>query len=142
MCMANLRDEPLITRVPPRKIERPGFTPFNLPDRYKPKQIDLEPKNIPIAETAMTFWERTKFYANLTVLAIRLIPILITLKMSTMKKDWKTTVTGIVKAVFLALSIFGVSTGNVTESLVLGVGYAIVDLVQSFFTADSVKNEQ
>lgn len=53
--------------------------------------------------------------------------------------NWKTTVTGVVKLVFFALGAFGISAGNVTEGLVLAACYALVDVIQAYFTADANK---
>jgi hypothetical protein len=136
MFMANPLDEPLITKVPPRKIERPPITTFDIPERYKPKPIKPTFQTVYTDNAEMGFWEKTKLYGKLALLGVKLIPIFITIKGSLMFKDWKTTVTGIVKALFLTLAVFGVNTGHVTESLVLGLGYAIVDLVQAWYTPD------
>jgi hypothetical protein len=66
-----------------------------------------------------------------------MIPHFYTIIKGVAMSNWKTTVTGIVKLVFFALGAFGISTGNLTEGLVLAACYAIVDAIQSYFTADA-----
>jgi hypothetical protein len=131
-----MENEPLITKVITRKIERPKWVPFNIPLRYRPSQIDVLSNN----QASMTLWQKITFYSKLSLLAIKLVPLFINIRIAYMKQDWKTTVTGIVKAIFLVLSLLGLNTGSVSEALVCGACYAIIDLVQSFFTADSKPN--
>ncbi len=134
--MANPLDEPLITKVPPRKIERPPITTFDIPERYKPKPIKPTFQTVYTDNAEMGFWEKTKLYGKLALLGIKLIPILITIKGSLMLKDWKTTIAGVVKIIFMALTVFGIQTGNITEALVTGVLYGIAEIVQAWYTPD------
>lgn len=132
----------LITKVKPRPIQRDdALEPINIPDRYLPKILQaIDPSQFYIGE--LSFWEKAKLYSKITYIAIRLIPYFITIKAGIMFNDWKTTTTGVVKAIFSVLAIFGISTGQVTEGLVLAIGYALADLLQAIFTSDAKKNGQ
>lgn len=130
----------LITRVMPRAIQRDTTKQIDIPSRYLPKVIDALASWQIYQENEMSLWEKAKYYAKLSYIAIQLVPYFITIKTGIMFNDWKTTTAGIVKAVFTVLAIFGISTGQVTESLVLAIGYAIADLLQAIFTGDSKKN--
>lgn len=73
---------------------------------------------------------------KLANLSFRLTPHVLTIAKGAYMKDWKTTVSGVVKAVFSVLTIFGISTGHLTEALVTAFLAAGVEIVQSIFTAD------
>ena len=74
-------------------------------------------------------WTTTKIIAVIT-------PHLFTLFKGYLMKDWKTTTTGIVKAIFSVLTILGISTGNITEALITAFLTAAVEIVQSILTPD------
>ncbi len=84
-------------------------------------------------ERAMLAWEEIKTNTQLVVV---LTPVLFTIVRAYIMKDWKTTVTGVVKAVFSVLTIFGISTGNLTEALITAFIAAGVEIVQSILTPD------
>ncbi len=52
-------------------------------------------------------------------------------------QDPKTTISGVIKAAFMLATVFGISLGNVTEALVTGVVWGIVEIYQAFNTADT-----
>lgn len=55
-------------------------------------------------------------------------------------KDIKTTISGVIKAGFMLATLFGISTGNLTEALVTGLTYAVVEIYQAFQIPDK-KND-
>lgn len=73
---------------------------------------------------------------NLTKLGVRLTPVLFRITKGIVMRDWKTTVAGVVKAIFSVLTILGVSTGNITEALITAVLVTVADLVQAWLTPD------
>lgn len=82
-----------------------------------------------ITDKVEDIWTTTKIIAVIT-------PHLFTLFKGYIMKDWKTTISGIVKAGFSVLTIFGISTGHITEALITAFLAAGVEIVQSIFTAD------
>lgn len=107
------------------KIVRPN-TYVKILDRHKPKLIPVIPE--------INIWQQIKLYSKLAGFFIQILPILIKMRISYMTNDLKTTIAGGVKVLFLALTVFGVNTGHITEAIVTTVGYAIVDLVQAWYT--------
>lgn len=107
--------------------------------RYKfwPKRKDFVPpiERVPLADELTPIVPRETKQIKFTD-AVKLIPHIYTIIKGLIVKDWKTTASGVVKAAFFLLGVFGVSTGNVTEALVSAVVYAIVDIIQAWFTAD------
>jgi hypothetical protein len=87
-------------------------------------------------EKLLLAWEDTKRNVRLIT---TLTPIIFTIAKGYVMKDWKTTIAGIVKAVFSVLTIFGISTGNITEALITAALFAIADLVQSWLMPDKSK---
>jgi hypothetical protein len=67
---------------------------------------------------------------------IKLLPHLFTIIRGIIMQDMKTTISGIVKVVFMLATVLGISFGNVTETLVTGVIWGIVEIYQAFNTAD------
>lgn len=124
--MENLPDV-LITKVKlwGNRVIRPD-TYTKILDRHKPKLIPVVPE--------ISIWQQIKWYTRLAGLFIQILPILIKMRISYMTNDLKTTIAGGVKVLFLALTVFGVNTGHITEAIVTTVGYAIVDLVQAWYT--------
>jgi hypothetical protein len=110
--------------------------------RYKfwPKRQDFVPpiERVPLADELQPHVPRETKKLNL-LHYVRMIPHFYTIIKGVAMSNWKTTVTGVVKLVFFALGAFGISTGNLTEGLVLAACYAIVDAIQSYFTADANK---
>ena len=124
--MENLPDV-LITKVKlwGNRVIRPD-TYMQILDRHKPKLIPVLPE--------ISIWQQIKLYSKLAGFFIQILPILIKMRISYMTNDLKTTIAGGVKVLFLALTVFGVNTGHITEAIVTTVGYAIVDLVQAWYT--------
>ena len=87
-------------------------------------------------EKLLLAWEDTKRNVRLIT---TITPIIFTIVKGYVMKDWKTTIAGIVKAVFSVLTIFGISTGNITEALITAALFAIADLVQSWLMPDKSK---
>lgn len=65
-----------------------------------------------------------------------LIPALFIIIKGLVMRDPKTTISGIVKAIFLVLSVVGINTGNLTEAMVTGLGYVIAEIYQAVWTPD------
>jgi hypothetical protein len=124
--MENLPDV-LITKVKlwGNRVIRPD-TYMQILDRHKPKLIPVLPE--------ISIWQQIKLYSKLAGFFIQILPILIKMRISYMTNDLKTTIAGGVKVLFLALTVFGVNTGHITEAIVTTVGYAIVDLIQAWYT--------
>jgi hypothetical protein len=80
----------------------------------------------------LTKWEQVKMW-------YRLIPALFTLSKGIAMRDIKTTISGIVKAGFMLATLFGISTGNLTEAVITGVVYGIVEIYQAFQMPDKPK---
>jgi hypothetical protein len=80
----------------------------------------------------LTTWEQVKMW-------YRLIPALFTLSKGIAMRDIKTTISGIVKAGFMLATLFGISTGNLTEAVITGVVYGIVEIYQAFQMPDKPK---
>ncbi len=117
-------------------VRREPLTPFD--GRYaEPITVGNEEIEklweISALERAMLAWEEIKTNTQLVVV---LTPVLFTIVRAYIMKDWKTTVTGVVKAVFSVLTIFGISTGNLTEALITAFIAAGVEIVQSILTPD------
>jgi hypothetical protein len=121
----SLSEDPIITKVLPRRIERPNVFQKIRPVQPLPVVDAEEQPSTNIVDKIHNAW-----------IMLRLVPHLFTICKGVAMSNWKTTLTGVVKLIFLGLSLFGISTGNVTESLVLGACYGIVDIIQSYFTAD------
>ena len=91
--------------------------------------IDYRTKWERVTDKIEDIWTTTKIIAVIT-------PHLFTLFKGYLMKDWKTTVSGVVKAIFSVLTIFGISTGNITEALITAFLAAGVEIVQSILTPD------
>ena len=136
---SNGLNEVKITRVP--TVRRDALTPYE--GRYA-EPIDNTVARAEIeklweltdTEKLLLAWEDTKRNVRLIT---TLTPIIFTIAKGYVMKDWKTTIAGIVKAVFSVLTIFGISTGNITEALITAALFAIADLVQSWLMPDKSK---
>jgi hypothetical protein len=80
----------------------------------------------------LTTWEQLKMW-------YRLIPALFTLSKGIAMRDIKTTISGVIKAGFMLATLFGISTGNLTEAVITGVVYGIVEIYQAFQMPDKSK---
>jgi hypothetical protein len=126
-------EEILITRAPLKEII---LRPIQWArDKYYPA-IPLE---TPIVDYR-TFGERAidkiKDAWQITKLVVVLTPHLFTIIKGYFMNNWKTTISGVVKAVFSVLTIFGVSTGHITEALITAFLWAGAEIVQSIFIPD------
>jgi hypothetical protein len=136
---SNGLNEVKITRVP--MVRRDALTPYE--GRYA-EPIDNTVGRAEIeklweltdTEKLLLAWEDTKRNVRLIT---TITPIIFTIVKGYVMKDWKTTIAGIVKAVFSVLTIFGISTGNITEALITAALFAIADLVQSWLMPDKSK---
>lgn len=124
--MQNLSDV-LITKVKlwGNQVIRPD-TYTTILNRHKPKVITPQIK--------YGLWDQLKVYGRFALLLIKVLPILIKMRIAFMSNDLKTTISGGVKVLFLALTVFGINTGHITEALVTTTLYAISDLVQAWYT--------
>lgn len=119
-----LENDPIISKVLPHSVQRPDRGLMT--DRYAnlPLNVDIPvEKDSPVYE--LTLWTK-----------IRLLPSLLTIVWGVYMQDLKTTVSGIVKAAFLLLTVFGIHTGGLTEAAITGFIYAGLEIYQSFNTAD------
>ena len=126
-------DEILITRAQPLPV---SLRPIQW---AKDKLYQAIPLDKPIVDYR-TPWERSvdkleDVWTTTKIIAV-ITPHLFTLLKGYIMKDWKTTVSGVVKAIFSVLTIFGISTGNITEALITAFIAAGVEIVQSILTAD------
>lgn len=126
-------DEILITRAPLKDVI---LRPIQWArDKYYPALplekpiIDYRTFGERIVDKVEDAWQTTKLVVVLT-------PYLFTIIKGYVMKDWKTTISGIVKAIFSVLTIFGVSTGNITEALITAFLWAGAEIVQSIWTPD------
>lgn len=110
-----------ITKVEPRPIQRLEYDEPTMLYRRAPS-VD-EVKEPPTYE--LTSWQK-----------VRLMPYVFQIFRGVMMKDAKTTISGIVKAIFIVLSALGVGTGHLTEAMITGLGYIIADIYQAVWTAD------
>lgn len=124
--MQNLPDV-LITKVKllGNRIVRPD-TYTKILDRHKPKII--------VPKIEYSLWDQLKVYGRFALLIIKVLPILIKMRIAFMSGDLKTTIAGGVKVLFLALTVFGINTGHITEALVTTALYAVSDLIQAWYT--------
>lgn len=119
-------------------MRRPEPTVYE--GRYA-EQID-DPVGRAVLEDVKRFTLRDSILitASQTVKILKLVAGLSPHVFTTMKglvmKDWKTTVSGVVKAIFSVLTIFGISTGHVTEALVTACVAGAVEIVQAILTPD------
>jgi hypothetical protein len=120
---------PMVRREPPTQYEGRYAEPITTGDSEIEKLWELS-----TAEKLLLAWHDLK---QNTTLVVQLTPILFTTIRGYMFKDWKTTLAGIVKTVFMLLTFFGVSTGNVTEAIVTAAVYGIAELVQAWYTPDN-----
>lgn len=116
-------------------------------DEPLPNKIDYEPKDLESFYSYRitpkpSIWDWLKSIPSFIRILINLF---IDVKM---KKDMKTTITGIVKAIIAVLGIilgfFGIGLPAGTEEIVLAAAvaiYALVDLIQAIFTKDKEPKE-
>jgi len=119
----------LITKTPPRPITRPERTTSHVEEivtRAALKPLDSLPFGFKPDAPSLTLWEK-----------IRLLPYVFQIFLGVVMQDPKTTISGVIKAAFMLATVFGISLGNVTEALVTGVVWGIVEIYQSFNTADT-----
>ena len=122
-----MNSEPTITRVELRSVDI--TLPENEPLRFaRPLPVD----HVWYTDE-LTTWEQVKMW-------YRLIPALFTLSKGIAMRDIKTTISGIVKAGFMLATLFGISTGNLTEAVITGVVYGIVEIYQAFQMPDKPKD--
>lgn len=119
-----MADDIIITTVAPRLIEREQQTEATKFFRERP-----EPIEVPREPITLSLWDKIR-------LGPMLLPSLFIITKGLLMKDLKTTISGIVKAIFLILSVFGISTGNLTEALVSAVLWGIAEIYQSIWTPD------
>jgi hypothetical protein len=115
-------DEVTILKPPPFPVRPlPTDEPIRLyRQEVSPDEITFDSKPI-----ELTLWQKFK-----------LLPHLFTIIRGIIMQDMKTTISGIIKVVFMLATVLGISFGNVTETLVTGVIWGIVEIYQSFNTAD------
>ena len=126
-------DEILITRAPLKDV-------LLRPIQWaRDKHYPAIPLEVPVVDYR-TFGERVvdkvEDVWQTTKLVVVLTPYLFTIIKGYVMKDWKTTISGIVKAVFSVLTIFGISTGHITEALITAFLAAGAEIVQSYFMPD------
>lgn len=128
-----MNEEPTITPVELRRVEiaRPTF--------QAPKLVEPMPNVWRNDYLDLTAWEKTKMTAGLSWLAIKSIPLLYTIKQEGGVFSSKTTVAGIIKVIFMLLSVLGISTGHVTEATITAIVWGVVEIYQSYVTPDKPK---
>lgn len=116
-----LHDDPIITKVLQRQVERPDYKTVILP-RHRPKPIKTEPQDSKpnLVDKIVYAW-----------IMLRLVPHLFTILKGLLMKNWKTTVTGVVSAVALIVNSF---TGYAIPQEAIT---AVAIFVIGFFAEDS-----
>ena len=94
-----------------------------------PKAIGEVPQEPPFE---LSLWDKIR-------LGPALVPALLIIIKGLTMSDLKTTISGIVKAIFAVLGVVGISTGNVTEAMVSGAIYVLAEIYQSIWTPDKKK---
>jgi hypothetical protein len=115
-------DEATILKPPPFPV-RPLQT--DEPMRLYRQEVSTDEITFDSKPIELTLWQK-----------IKLLPHLFTIIRGIIMQDMKTTISGIVKVVFMLATVLGISFGNVTETLVTGVIWGIVEIYQAFNTAD------
>lgn len=124
-------DEPIITKAETwaQRMMRER-TIESAPRPYvDPKAIGEVPKEPPFE---LSVWDKIR-------LGPMLLPSLFIIIKGLIMSDLKTTISGIVKAIFAVLGVVGVSTGNLTEAMVSGAVYLLAEIYQSIWTPDKKK---
>ena len=124
-------DEPMITKAETwaQRMMRER-TVESAPRPYvDPKAIGEVPQEPPFE---LSLWDKIR-------LGPALVPALLIIIKGLTMSDLKTTISGIVKAIFAVLGVVGISTGNVTEAMVSGAIYVLAEIYQSIWTPDKKK---
>jgi hypothetical protein len=114
----SLSEHPIITRVLPRRIERPDVYQKVQPVPIMPVSSPSEPSKI--VDKIHNAW-----------IMLRLVPHLFTIAKGLLMKNWKTTVAGVVSAI--ALVVNSVTGYTIPQEAITAVAVFII----GFFAEDS-----
>jgi VanZ family protein len=116
----SLSEDPIITKVLPRRIERPNVFQKIRPVQPLPVVDDEEQPSTNIVDKIHNAW-----------IMLRLIPHLFTISRGLLMKNWKTTVAGVVSAI--ALVVNSVTGYTIPQEAITAVAIFII----GFFAEDS-----
>ncbi len=116
----SLSDDPIITKVLPRRIERPNVFQKIRPVQPLPVVDAEEQPSTNIVDKIHNAW-----------IMLQLIPHLFTISRGLLMKNWKTTVAGVVSAI--ALVVNSVTGYTIPQEAITAVAIFII----GFFAEDS-----
>ena len=121
-------DEPVITKAETwaQRMMRERAIESAPRPYVDPKAIGEVPQEPPFE---LSLWDKIR-------LGPMLLPALFIIIKGLTMSDLKTTISGIVRAIFIILSVLGIGTGHVTEALVSACLAGIADVYQAIWTPD------
>lgn len=120
-------DEPIITRVMPRPVQRPDRTPSHVEQIIQRAQ--LEPIELPKETTVneLTFWDK-----------LRLVPFIFTILRGYMSSDLKTTLTGVIGGgALIVTALTGYTLSPEIQQIAVGL---LVALLGKFAAGETKKD--